>query len=428
MRPIPMRCGANWLLLVRRTASCLRSCCTPNAGGKVAQYAKSLPVDPPDGNTRPATTGTARPPATACPVADAAGAFGAARRGARDSRSCRLRCWSGRCSRRSSAGVNGATVRPKRSVFIAAQAIVGCLIAELDRARDLRLILRGVAAVPRHRRWRRSWRRSFLGYLISRWKVLPGTTAVWGSTPGAASAMVLMADAFGADARLVAFMQYLRVIFVSIAAARDRPALGRYVGRRSAARSSGSRRSTGRPSPRRSPLPRSARAAGRADAASCRHLPRADDPGHRAASRRRRPLQLPQWLLAVSYAVIGWSIGLNFTRTILLHAARALPQIIASIVALIAFCAALGFAMSRMLGIDPLTAYLATSPGGMDSVAIIAAASNQRRHLLRHGAADRALPDRAARRTAAGAAACAPRRQTETLHPRQRVHSRVRLC
>ena len=32
---------------------------------------------------------------------------------------------------------------------------------------------------------------SLLGYLISRWKVLPGTTAVWGSTPGAASAMVL---------------------------------------------------------------------------------------------------------------------------------------------------------------------------------------------------------------------------------------------
>ena len=41
--------------------------------------------------------------------------------------------------------------------------------------------------------------------------MLPGTTAVWGSSPGAATAMVLMAEAFGADARLVAFMQYLRV-------------------------------------------------------------------------------------------------------------------------------------------------------------------------------------------------------------------------
>ena len=86
-------------------------------------------------------------------------------------------------------------------------------------------------------------------------------------------------------------------------------------------------------------------------------------------------MQLPQWLLAVSYALIGWSIGLNFTRPILRHAARALPQIIGSIIALIAFCGGLGLLISHLLGIDPLTAYLATSPGGMDSVAIIAAAA-----------------------------------------------------
>ncbi len=60
---------------------------------------------------------------------------------------------------------------------------------------------------------------SFLGWLISRWRILPGTTAVWGSAPGGATAMVLMADAFGADSRLVAFMQYLRVIFVTFTAA-----------------------------------------------------------------------------------------------------------------------------------------------------------------------------------------------------------------
>ena len=48
--------------------------------------------------------------------------------------------------------------------------------------------------------------------------VVPGTTGVWGSSPGAASAMVVMADAFGADARLVAFMQYLRVVCVVVVA------------------------------------------------------------------------------------------------------------------------------------------------------------------------------------------------------------------
>ena len=87
------------------------------------------------------------------------------------------------------------------------------------------------------------------------------------------------------------------------------------------------------------------------------------------------PFQLPPWLLAGSYVVIGWTIGLNFNREIVAHAVRALPKLVASIAALMAFCAGLGYLIHRLLGVDPLTAYLATSPGGMDSVAIIAAAS-----------------------------------------------------
>jgi uncharacterized protein len=272
-------------------------------------------------------------------------------------------------------GVSGATVRPNRWTFMAAQAIVGCLIANsiapeifasffAEWPVFLGIVLATLAAS------------SVLGYLISRWKVLPGTTAVWGSTPGAASAMVLMADAFGADARLVAFMQYLRVIFVSIAAA----VIARlWVD------------TSGVSAPRTVWFPpidwlafvsTIAIAAIGGIAGRAIRLPAGTFLGPMILGTALHlggsvPLQLPQWLLAVSYALIGWSIGLNFTRTILLHAARALPQIIASIIVLIAFCAALGFAMSRMLGIDPLTAYLATSPGGMDSVAIIAAASNR---------------------------------------------------
>jgi membrane AbrB-like protein len=46
-----------------------------------------------------------------------------------------------------------------------------------------------------------------------------------------------------------------------------------------------------------------------------------------------------------------------------------------SIFALIAICGLIA-AVLVAAGIDPLTAYLATSPGGADSVAIIAASSN----------------------------------------------------
>jgi hypothetical protein len=273
------------------------------------------------------------------------------------------------------AGVNGATVRPPRIAFIAAQAIVGCLIAAsiepqifgsflADWPLFLAVVLATLAAS------------SLLGYMVSRWKVLPGTTAVWGSTPGAANAMVLMAEAFGADVRLVAFMQYLRVIFVSLAAALiarlwvdtsgvaappivwfptiDWPAFGATI---------------------------AIAAIGGAIGRGVR-LPGGTFLGPMILGAALHlggyiNLQLPQWLLALSYTVIGWWIGLNFTRSILVHAARALPQIIASILVLIAFCAALGYVLSLALGIDPLTAYLATSPGGMDSVAIIAAASNR---------------------------------------------------
>lgn len=72
---------------------------------------------------------------------------------------------------------------------------------------------------------------------------------------------------------------------------------------------------------------------------------------------------------------MGWVIGLKFNRQILVHAAQTLPQILLAILAMIAFCGGLAILLVRMLGIDPLTAYLATSPDGVDSIAVIAASS-----------------------------------------------------
>jgi membrane AbrB-like protein len=84
---------------------------------------------------------------------------------------------------------------------------------------------------------------------------------------------------------------------------------------------------------------------------------------------------LPEWLLAPAYALLGWNIGLGFTKPVLLHAMRGLPQILLSVAVLMGFCGALAFLLTRLLDIDPLSAYLATSPGGMDSIAIIAAST-----------------------------------------------------
>ena len=212
-----------------------------------------------------------------------------------------------------------------------------------------------------------------LGGRRARWQVLPGTTAIWGASPGGATAMILMSDAYGADMRLVAFMQYLRVVFVAT--------LASVV---AALWTSGSGRAAVVWFP---PMDWPAFAetlaviAGAAVVAQRLRIP---------AGALLAPLvlcvvlqgtgllkiELPPWLLAMSYALIGWTIGLRFTRRILAHAARAVPLLAAAVLVLIALCGGLAAMLVVTAGVDPLSAYLATSPGGMDSVAIIAATTN----------------------------------------------------
>jgi membrane AbrB-like protein len=86
-------------------------------------------------------------------------------------------------------------------------------------------------------------------------------------------------------------------------------------------------------------------------------------------------IELPPLLLALAYLVLGWSVGLRFSRPILVHAAKAFPRVLASILVLIAICGGLAMLLIAVAHVDPLTAYLATSPGGADSVAIIAAST-----------------------------------------------------
>ena len=76
--------------------------------------------------------------------------------------------------------------------------------------------------------------------------------------------------------------------------------------------------------------------------------------------------------------LVGWWVGIAvFTRPLLIHAAaKVLPRPIVCILALIVLCGGVAVLLMVFAGIDPLTAYLATSPGGADSVAIIAASSN----------------------------------------------------
>lgn len=258
--------------------------------------------------------------------------------------------------------------------LVAAQGIIGCMIGSSipttilsELVRDWPLFVLGVVSVIAAA--------SALGWVLMRWRVLPGTTAIWGISPGASTPMILMSEAYGADARLVAVMQYLRVVIVVMIAA----VVARIYGSGSVSHGASI---VWFPSIPLIPLV-AAVALAVVSAYLALFLRITAGPfliplalGMFVQDMGWLKITLPPWLLAISYALIGWSVGLRFTRQILLYAVRSLPQVLASVITLIAICGLFAGVLVVVGGIDPLTAYLATSPGGADSVAIIAASTN----------------------------------------------------
>jgi hypothetical protein len=187
--------------------------------------------------------------------------------------------------------------------------------------------------------------------------------------------MVAMAEAFGADARLVAFMQYLRVLFVALATSLVSRFMFDVVGQTGpSAHWFGDIRWIGF-------AQTLAIAAIGATIGLRLRIPAGASlvpmlAGATLQSSGLVAIELPLWLLAITYAVLGWYVGLRFTRDVVFHALRALPQTVISILALIALCGGSAYLLTRLLHVDPLTAYLATSPGGLDTVAIIATGSS----------------------------------------------------
>lgn len=267
--------------------------------------------------------------------------------------------------------IAGSPLRVPNRVFVAAQSLLGCMIARVFSMSVLEniaahwiLVLISVLSVLGC---------SFLvGLFLQKRQILPGSTAIWGSWPGAASVMSIMAEAYGADIRLVALMQYLRVVMVAVLA--SVVAL-----------------SVGSSSPPVSilsfpPIAWDQLAGTLAMAGVCTW----------AALRTKIPagpmlltmivgavlnnlgwiqIELPPVLLLITYAVIGWTIGLKFTKSVFMYALFILPKLIGVIALLLVMCGCIALALVGFAGISPLTAYLATSPGGADSIAIIAASA-----------------------------------------------------
>lgn len=268
--------------------------------------------------------------------------------------------------------IRGAGLTLHRPLFLLAQGSLGVMIASnlplnlySEVAKNWPVFLFGTLSTV--------LASSMLGWLLSRTGLLPGTTAIWGSSPGAAGVMTVMSEAYGADMRLVAMMQYLRVACCVIASS------------------------------------------------IVAHIYNVDTSSHGSnwlavsswqgfgltfllicvtsytGVKLRLPggplllsiavgvllkymgvftIVLPHWYLAISFGLLGWGIGFRFSPAVVKHAIKVFPYVLGSILALLFLNGCFAMALVYFADIDPLTAFLATSPGGADSVAIIAASTN----------------------------------------------------
>jgi membrane AbrB-like protein len=258
-----------------------------------------------------------------------------------------------------------------RGFFVGAQATIGCLIAQTftppvvaQIAHDWWVVLLVVVSTI--------VAAGIAGWIMARFGSLPAVTAAWGSSPGAAAAMTAMSADYGADPRLVAFMQYLRVTLVVLSAGSVAHfLLPQHV-----------------PAPPVGPLVvdplgwlETLVVALVALTITARlNIPAGPLLGPMLLGAVLHAtglihIDVPPPVLDAAYVAIGLSIGLRYTRQTVRYALRALPELLFSTGVLIALCCLSAVLLKAVAHVDALTAYLATTPGGLDSVTVIAIGS-----------------------------------------------------
>jgi membrane AbrB-like protein len=211
------------------------------------------------------------------------------------------------------------------------------------------------------------------GLVMARVTDLDRTTAALGSIAGGASGIVTMARELGGDDRLVAFMQYVRVLIVVLLT----PLLvavafpGHHLGGGAAA---------GVPTwgtPRDWAVTAVLGAVGAVVGRRVR-LPAGALLGPMilaGAVTLTAPsgwFEVPTAIQNTAYAVIGLQVGLGFTLETVRQTGRLLVPVLVSVAVLLAACFGLAAILAATTSVSLLDAYLATTPGGL--YAVLAAA------------------------------------------------------
>lgn len=214
--------------------------------------------------------------------------------------------------------------------------------------------------------------------LLARVSTIPRTDLVLGMVPGGSAAIVSCADDLGADSRFVAFTQYARVGIVALTA----PAVAFLV----------TGTTTGDQPVVASVVPQVDQLVQRPihQIGAAVTLTTVCVAG--AALGRRlglpAPLLLGPMIVAAVFSLthasdgycpdgpfkdivfvsVGLEVGLRFSRRLVAHVLRLLPQLLAAILVLCAVCAGLAGVLGALTGVPFLDAYLATTPGGINAV------------------------------------------------------------
>jgi membrane AbrB-like protein len=211
-----------------------------------------------------------------------------------------------------------------------------------------------------------------VGWISGRTTGIDGEVAIWGFMPGMAGTVIAMAHDQGLDSRMVALIQTVRlmvVIATMVVAALF--IVGASVPHLSMGQS---------PDFGSVAVVLGLALIGTLAAKHLRFIPSAASlvplTLGGALQLAHVNLAVPAWLVALAYLAFGAHIGLRMTPDLLRTGARALPSLLGAAILLMLLCAASGVVLSVVADVDLMSALLATVPGSIDSIALIAVNAN----------------------------------------------------
>jgi uncharacterized protein len=272
-------------------------------------------------------------------------------------------------------GLAAALIRPQaapqlpRGAFIAAQAVCGVTLGAYLQSDALKAL--GDSWLPVALVSAATLGLSMgAGRALARLTALDAPTATLGMIAGGASGIVTMADDLGGDDRLVAFMQYLRVLVVVLLTPLLIAAFGGGDGATSA-----------RPTPGAFGDPRdwlltAVIAPAAALAARRAHVPAGALLGPMivagAVTLTGTDFTVPPVVRELAFALIGLQVGLRFTLSTVRLLGRLFVPVLIALAGLLVGCAGLAVALHLTTDVSFQDAYLATTPGGLYAVLAVA--------------------------------------------------------